>query len=136
MPQSLSAAPAGILTYAIENVTRGLTIASRVGLAQTSAARRRGLLDVTDLDAESGLWIYPCEAIHTFGMKVPLDALFLDADLQIRKIAPNLRPWRIAGCIAAESVLELRAGTVERTGTQLRDRLQFHRLQSAQPVGG
>ena len=116
------------LAYAVDNVTRGLPLAAHIEVAQTSAARRRGLLDVQELSSDNGLWITPCEAIHTFGMKMPLDAVFIDSDFKVRKIATNLAPWRVAICLTAESVLELQAGAVSRTGTQLGDRLQFRRL--------
>ncbi|HEY3936814.1 MAG TPA: DUF192 domain-containing protein [Bryobacteraceae bacterium] len=118
--------------YVVENVTRGLTLATRVAVAGTSAARRRGLLGVSDFDAESGLWIAPCEAVHTFGMKVPLDTVFLDAQFQVRKLASHLKPWRISLCLSARSVLELRAGTIARTGTRPGDRLVFRRVQTAE----
>jgi uncharacterized protein len=114
--------------YSIENLTRGLTLATRVELANTSAARRRGLLGVKDLAVESGLWITPCEAIHTFGMKMPLDVIFIDRNFAVRKILTNLAPRRIGVCLVAHSVLELRAGTVARTGAQRGDKLSFRRI--------
>lgn len=119
---------AAIVIYAVDNLTRGLTVAAHIELAQTSAARRRGLLGVGELSAENGLWITPCEAVHTFGMKIPLDAVFIGRDLQVKKILTNLAPRRIGICLSAESVLELQAGTVSRTGTQVGDKLQFRRV--------
>ncbi len=119
--------PPGV-TGAVDNLTRGLTLAPHVEMAQTSAARRRGLLGVEELSAESGLWIIPCEAVHTFGMKISLDVVFLDRAFKVRKILTNLAPRRIAVCLLAHSVLELRAGTVARTGTQRGDKLRFRRL--------
>jgi hypothetical protein len=116
------------VVFAVENLTRGLTVAAHVELAGTSAARRHGLLGVTELAPGFGLWIDPCEAVHTFGMKIPLDAVFLDRHFQVRKILTNLPPRRIGVCFSANSVLELRAGTAERTGTQRGDRLSFRRL--------
>lgn len=110
--------------YLVHNVTRGLTLATRVAVAGTSEARRRGLLDAENLEAGSGLWIVPCEAIHTFGMKVRLDVVFLDKHFQVRKISADLRPRRISVCLRAHSVLELPAGTVARSGTQPGDRLE------------
>ena len=110
--------------YMIHNVTRGLTLATHVALAGTSKARRRGLLDAESLDTGSGLWIIPCEAIHTFGMKVRLDVVFLDKHLQVRKISSDLGPWRMSVCLRAHSVLELPAGAVARSGTKLGDRLE------------
>src|SRR5882724_10908358 len=96
--------------YVIHNVTRGLILATHVAVAGTSEARRRGLLDADNLESGSGLWIVPCEAIHTFGMKVRLDVVFLDKDFQVRKISPDLGPRRISICLRAHSVLELAAG--------------------------
>ncbi len=110
--------------YVIHNVTRGVTLATHVALAGTSQARRRGLLDAENLGAGSGLWIVPCEAIHTFGMKVRLDVIFLDKNFQVRKISPDLGPRRMSICLSAHSVLELPAGAVARTGTKLGDRLK------------
>jgi hypothetical protein len=113
--------------YAIHNVTRGVTLATHVALAGTSEARRRGLLDAENLDAGAGLWIVPCEAIHTFGMKVRLDIVFLDKNFQVRKISTGLGPWRMSICLRAHSVLELPAGAIARSGTQLGDRLEKRR---------
>src|SRR5882757_956649 len=110
--------------YLIHNVTRGLTLATYVALAGTSEARRRGLLDAESLDTGSGLWIVPCEAIHTFGMKVRLDIVFLDKNLQVRKISSDLGPWRMSVCLRAHSVLELPVGAVARSGTQIGDHLE------------
>jgi uncharacterized membrane protein (UPF0127 family) len=110
--------------YVIHNVTRGLTLATHVALAGTSEARRRGLLDAESLEAGIGLWIVPCEAIHTFDMKVRLDVVFLDKNLQVRKISSDLGPWRMSVCLQAHSVLELPAGAVARSGTQHGDQLR------------
>jgi uncharacterized protein len=110
--------------YLFHNVTRGITLATHVALASTSKARRRGLLDADNLEAGSGLWIIPCEAIHTFGMKVRLDIVFLDKNFQVRKISPDLGPRRMSICLRAHSVLELPAGAVARSGTKLGDRLE------------
>lgn len=111
--------------YAVINETRDFPIANRVRLATSSETRRRGLLGVSSLDTDSGLWIYPCEAIHTFGMKIPIDTIFLDRDGLVKKIRPNLIARRIAICLTAHSVLELAAGAIDRSGTQIGDRLRF-----------
>jgi uncharacterized protein len=109
--------------YAFQNVTRGATLATQVRVANSSAARRRGLLDAKTLEPGAGLWIVPCEAIHTFGMKVRLDIVFLDKNLKVRKIAPNVGPRRLSICLRAHSVLELAAGAAARSGTQPGDQL-------------
>jgi uncharacterized protein len=113
--------------YTVVNETRGLTVANRVRLAKTSATRRKGLLGVTHLDENSGLWIVPCEAVHTFWMRIPIDTVFLDKEGRIKKIRASLKAWRLAIDLRAHSVLELAAGVLERSGTQVGDRLLFQR---------
>jgi uncharacterized membrane protein (UPF0127 family) len=111
----------------IRNLTRATTLATKAGLAATSRERRRGLLGRDRLGEEEGLWIVPCEAVHTFGMKFPIDAVFLSRSYRVLKIRENLPPRRLALCWRAHSVLELPAGTVRRTGTTVGDQLALSR---------
>jgi uncharacterized membrane protein (UPF0127 family) len=110
--------------YAFQNVTRGVPLATQVHVADSSATRRRGLLDAETLEPGAGLWIVPCEAIHTFGMKIRLDIVFLDKNLKVRKISSNVGPRRISICLRAHSVLELAAGAAGCSGTQAGDQLR------------
>ncbi len=80
------------------------------------------------LDPGQGLWIAPCEAVHTFGMKFTIDIVFLDRGKKVRKVRPEVVRGRIAACLLAHSVLELPAGTIAATGTQKGDQLVFERL--------
>lgn len=112
-------------SYTILNLQRGSTLATRISLAGTSAARRKGLLGTGSLGPGSGLWIAPCEAIHTFGMKMSIDAIFLDREHRVTKLKADLRPSRVSICLSACSVLELEVGTILRTGTQVGDCLLF-----------
>ncbi len=111
--------------YIVANQDRGLTVATRVRVAGTSPERRKGLLGLSGLESGSGLWIAPCEAIHTFGMRMSIDALFLDRDYHVQKVVACLRPCRVSICLRAHSVLELPAGTILLTNTRVGDRLTF-----------
>jgi uncharacterized protein len=112
-------------TYTVFNQNRNQNIASRVMVAGTSAARRQGLLGKKSVAPEAGLWIAPCEAIHTFGMKTAIDVIFLDRHHRVSKLVNNLVPHRIAICLKAASVLELRSGTIAFSQTRVGDNLQF-----------
>ena len=46
-------------------------LADRADIADTSKTRRTGLLKHTGLAEGEGLWIVPCESVHTFAMKFP-----------------------------------------------------------------
>jgi uncharacterized membrane protein (UPF0127 family) len=111
--------------FRVVDIERGVTIAPRVRVAGTSRERRKGLLGIERLEAGGGIWIAPCEAVHTIGMKFPIDVLFLDATHRVGKIVPELRPWRLAAYLPASSVLELEAGAAARSGLTVGARLQF-----------
>ena len=123
----VASTPAGGSEYVLVNIDNGLQVAGRVRLAGDSGSRRRGLLGVNALDRESGLWIVPCEAIHTFGMRMPIDLLFLDRGFKVRKLLKDVRPWRIAVCLRASSVVELRAGAIAESKTKVGDCLSVQR---------
>jgi len=109
----------------VRNRTRDREIADRADIADTSAKRRAGLLKRTSLDPGEGLWIAPCEAVHTFGMKFAIDVIFLNKKKKILKVRGRMPKWRISASPLAYSVLELPAGTCERTGTVAGDELEF-----------
>ena len=106
---------------------RGRVLAERADIADTSSKRRTGLLKHTKLDPGEGLWIAPTEGVHTFGMKFPIDVVFLNKKKKILKIRPNMVRSRIALSLRAHSVLELPAGTLDATGTVAGDQLQFEK---------
>lgn len=109
----------------ISNLTRQTEIAHCVDVADYSAKRRKGLLGREMLSRGEGLWIVPCEAVHTFGMQFPIDLVYLDRDKRVKKIRNNMLPGRISACLSAHSVLELASGSVRRTQTKPGDRLEF-----------
>lgn len=104
-------------------------MAGRVLVAGTSAERRKGLLGVERIDEGSGLWIAPCEAVHTFGMGMPIDVVFLDRKFKVKKVRKAMMPGRVAICLTGSSVLELAAGAVECSDTGVGDYF------SIEPIG-
>lgn len=112
------------------NVTRGTMLADRADIADTSAKRRQGLLKHSGLAPGEGLWIVPCEGVHTFAMKFPIDVVFLNKKRKILKIRPNMGRARVALSLRAHSVLELPAGRLAETGTQKGDVLELEKYTS------
>lgn len=109
----------------VVNRTRGTVLAESLQLAGTSAERNRGLLGRDSLAPGEGLWIVPCESVHTFGMRFAIDLIYLDRKHRIRKIRHNVKPWRLSACLVAHSVLELPAGSVRLTESQKGDVLEL-----------
>lgn len=97
-------------TVAVTHAGTGQVVAI-AELADTPQSRRRGLLGRRGLSPGSGLLISPCSSIHTWFMKFPIDAVFLDRNGRVVKIAGHVRPFRLVfGGWAAEVTLELPAG--------------------------
>jgi hypothetical protein len=116
------------LKVSVRNITRDTSLGQAVEIADTSAKRRTGLLKHTQLEPDHGLWIVPCESVHTFFMKFAIDLVYVDRKHIVRKVRSAVPPWRISACLAAHSIVELPAGTIERTGTQPGDELAFEKL--------
>jgi uncharacterized membrane protein (UPF0127 family) len=109
----------------IANLTRRVILAHRVEVADQGATRRKGLLGRDGLAAGEGLWIVPCESVHTFGMRFPIDLVYLDRHKKVKKVRSGVPPWRLSACLSAHSVVELASGTVHRTQTMPGDKLEF-----------
>ena len=116
------------LKIQVRNLTRDIVLAAAAEVADTSAKRRTGLLKHTHLEPGEGLWIVPCESVHSFFMKFTIDVIYLDRKHGIKKVRPEMAPWRISACLTAHSVLELPAGTITRTGTEAGDQLEIKPL--------
>ena len=109
----------------MRNQTRATVLGDAIEVADTSAKRRTGLLKHSSLAPGQGLWIVPCESVHTFFMKFPIDLVYLDRNKQVRKVRGHVGPWRLSACLTADSILELPAGTIARTSTRRGDQLVF-----------
>ena len=108
------------------NVSTGTVIADKVAVAATRATRRQGLLKHTSLPDGEGLWIVPSHGVHTFQMKFPIDVVALDDRGVVIDRVVNLQPWRIRlPKRGTAGVLELAAGSLDRTGTELGHRIEF-----------
>jgi uncharacterized protein len=112
----------------VRNTTRNSVLAESADVADTSAMRQKGLLGRSSLLVGQGLWIVPCEAVHTCGMRFPIDVLYLDRKKRVRKLRRAMAPWRFSLCFLAHSVLELPAGVIEQTGTEPGDQLNLVRV--------
>ena len=113
------------------NRTRDSEIASSIELADSGAKRSKGLLGRSGLEPGTGIWIVPCEAVHTFFMRFAIDLIYLDRGHRIRKLCNSVRPWRISGCMRAHSVVELPAGALRLSEIQVGDLVEFLPLDSA-----
>ena len=80
----------------------------RAAVAETLFERMRGLIGREAPKAGEGLLIPRCNCIHTFFMRYPIDATFLDRQGCVVRRVKNIRPWRLFvwGGFRARQVLE------------------------------
>ena len=80
-------------------------------VAESAFERMRGLIGRDRLERGRGMLITKCNCIHTFFMRFPIDATFLDGQGRIVKTVKGVRPWRpwVWGGWRARSVLETAA---------------------------
>lgn len=110
------------------NRTRTTYLATELLIARTHWTRLRGLMatDSSQFPRGVGLWISPSHGIHTFAMRFPIDAVYLDRDRIVIHIEEDLKPWRLAAVrVHAASVLEVPTGTVRESLTVLGDQVDI-----------
>lgn len=108
----------------VYNEDREVELVSRGERALTFWTRGRGLMGRTSFEPGEGLLIEPCNSIHCFFMRIPIDVLYLDDENRVLDVDVQMRPWRVGKPRwTAAKVLELPAGTVQRSATRVGDRL-------------
>ena len=111
-------------TFYVFNQTRQSFLSLGVSPADTHMTRLRGLLGRMKLRSDEGLWLVPCQGIHTIGLVFPIDVIYLDDNRRVIHLIEHLGPFRIAPIRRhSSSVLELPARTIYSSNTQIGDEL-------------
>jgi len=98
----------------------------RVECATSLFRRMKGLLGRSSLPPGQAVWLSPCNAVHTFGMRFDLDLVFLDRHMIVVRIVRGVRPRRlVGGGTRARSALELAAGSLPESALTEGDRLEL-----------
>jgi len=112
--------------FKITNVTRAKTIASTGKKCDSFLARFRGLMFSSSLPEDTGIVLEPCRQIHMFWMFYAIDAIFIDKTGTVVGIAKSIKPWSVSKMFSkAQSVIEVRSGTADDTGTAVGDQIEF-----------
>lgn len=104
-------------TGALRDARTGATLVPKVKRAASAIERTVGFLGRRSIGDEEALWFDRCSAVHTMGMRVPIDVVFLDSSgVVLRVVSPAVpwHPWIAAR--GARSVLELACGNAARSG--------------------
>lgn len=110
----------------IRNVSRGVDLAVRAEVATNPWTRFLGLMGRRALLPGGGLVIRPCNSIHMFFMRMPLDVIHCGAEGpegdRVLRALHSIKPWRVGPIVrGSKYVVELPAGTLANTGTVVGD---------------
>lgn len=115
--------------YRCTNTTQQTVVATQVSKADTYWRRLMGLMFRKGLAPGEGLWIVPCRDIHSLWMRFRFDAVFLDKHGKVLHLIESMKPCRISPIIkGGHSVLELEAGAIHASQTQVGDVLKLEGL--------
>ena len=70
----------------ILNLTRNAILAEKAIIADSFFRRLQGLLGQDSLASGAGLILKPCDSIHTFFMRFPIDAAFVDKNNRVTRL--------------------------------------------------
>lgn len=102
---------------------RGGDVLASIEIARTARSRAVGLIGRRSIDG--GLLLEPCRAVHTIGVRFPVDVAYLDAErtvIALSRLSPNRVGMPHRGSRAA---LEAQSGAFERWGLHLGDVLEI-----------
>ncbi|KUK53774.1 MAG: hypothetical protein XD78_0949 [Desulfotomaculum sp. 46_296] len=105
--------------YLLIDPAKKTVLAENLQIASNPLQRMSGLLGKNYLPYGEGLLLVPCNSIHTFFMRFPIDILFLDRFYKVLRIVENLQPYRLALHLKAFQTVELPAGTVCKLNTEV-----------------
>jgi uncharacterized membrane protein (UPF0127 family) len=106
----------------VTNVTRNTALADNARRTEGFFARGRGLMFTTSLPEGAGLIIEPCNSVHMFFMRYPLDVIFIDKSGQVLFMYADIKPWRVGRVVrGARTAIELPAGSINRSQTAVGD---------------
>ncbi len=118
------------------NHTRQKSLAEQGTIANRPWLRIRGLIGRSSLEPGEGLLLLGTKGIHTLGMRFAIDVLFLNDDGWVIHLIHALKPFRVSPFFKHSAmVLELPAGTLQETGTQVGDWIEIMLVDRATPNG-
>jgi len=92
---------------------QGCIIWDNIKMADKPWTRLRGLLGRKGLEPGEGLLLTPCNQVHGFFMKFPIDLVFLDRQGRVI-LTDRLDPWQISPLVRkAHAVLEVATGSID-----------------------
>ncbi|MBN1687713.1 MAG: DUF192 domain-containing protein [Candidatus Omnitrophica bacterium] len=111
--------------FVLYNTSNNQEVAE-VESASTFSRRLFGLLFEKSKESAPALWLVPCKAVHTCGMRWPIDLIFLSKTFQVVEICKGVKPfsWPVV-CWRAHSVVEISRDHWDKDAVRVGDQLVF-----------
>lgn len=110
----------------IKNLSKKTILASDGHVTKSFFERLLGLVGRKKISEGFGLVIKPCNSIHMFFMRFPIDVVFLDQENRVVYLISHLKPWRISKVVwCSQSVIELPIKAIEKTSTAIGDIIEL-----------
>ena len=104
-------------------------ISEQVIFASTYWERLLGVHAIGGLKDGQCLLLKPCNGIHTFGLREPIDVVVLDNRGRVLRIMYAVRPNRVQiPKLGGHSTLELKCGMIEVNEIRVGDSLRFEQV--------
>ena len=108
----------------LTNKSKQITLVANLVVANSFFSRARGLIGKKSLAQDEGMWFPKSNWIHTFFMSMPIDVIYLDKKMKVKKLETNLKPWKLAAPVfRADSVVEVTAGFINQNQIEIGDDL-------------
>jgi len=117
----------------IHSLKNQAVIADKCHVADSFVSRFMGLMGKSGLEAGEGIWLRPCNSIHMWFMRFPIDVVFVRSEertdgsvvMKVCSVHESVAPWRPFPIwdSKAREALELPAGTIRRVGVASGDEL-------------
>jgi len=109
------------------NVTRDKPIIENMEVARSLMSRCIGLIGRKTLAPGAGLWLTPCNGIHTFLMRFAIDVITLDAEMRVLRIDRGVKPCRFVWPVrGGKSTVEMAVGTASSVKLAVGDKLSVY----------
>lgn len=110
----------------VRNTNRGSVLAETLLTLRSNFPRTLRHISRYGLPSDCALWISPCHAIYTVGMRFPVDIIFIDNRGVVVKALRNFPPnCYVESASDAVSALELPCNRITESRTEVGDLLQL-----------
>ena len=110
----------------VVNLTQNTVLSEQAHIAVHFFSRLKGLLGRDSLASNEALIITRSQSIHMFFMKFAIDTVFIDKNKIVVGLVEKIKPFQMSPIFfKAQDVIEVPAGKIRETKTQLGDTIDF-----------